>query len=1457
MTTKIVVLEQDTTGLAQDNYIQGEVHSPAPGALRIVIPKWGAFFVESLAVYDADTLALVDPIHYIIGDAWEKGQELSGKAVASSFLLKPTAPVDVEITYQAFGGPQSRNAELLVAWLNEHMTAAGASKSFKDLKDVPKEFEPAYHKHLLSHVFGMEYIVGSLDRLRSMLSGDRDNQLQADYETAKARVARMAASADVSVIAMINDFWSKWKDNVSLYALGIDLLKNYPALGAGGAYSAAPAFSVTNEQDERYVDIAGLGAFSKAMADRIVTGATGLGLDLAQEKEAQRGSFIGALVGEVFYLPAPEVARKLDYVNMAVYPKNWPNTHPMVVVKQMGHSGNYGGVFSAFNPVNGNQFIGLLANDTWKTPLVWQRVYHSDETTAIGEALKVHMDGKGAIHEETKEQLGLSRLENLPVVTEDTIVTGETARHMVTLDGLMAFVRVHQEAIKLARDSKGNVDYSDTMDKHRVIINAGACQTTHPPKDQFISSFCDGTDKYVRMSDGNGSYYDKLQENNSNDCGTSTYPPYGTKVSEFCEGTTLKTRYSDGKGNYFTETTTVYSEACGFSKPLALGTVISVFCSGVNQVTRYADGKGASYDLPTQINTYLCGGTIYPSAGGTGGTGGTTAPTVKTLKVASTHTKISKNTTEILSFAVTGLVPNGQYSFDLIVKSPSFASGAEITIYSASFIANASGAYLWEQTRLDDGVTQPRGEYQTWVTIEAANLTSNKIVRTLIADTVAQTPDNPNNAGGGQAGSGGTSTTPPKDVNGDDYGHAGQPWPPVPAYNPAIYFSSDKGTLFVGTNETLRAELRNFYANRSYTLEFWFSHPEVNSGAPMKTLDVQVQTNEMGVAIYSLSQYDDGIVPRGMTQNWIEVKADAATVKSNIVDRQFAAGSDTQSPWRLLKCTTSHATVYINTSYTHAVVLTGGTPNTKYTLEIRRSQYSGLTSESNILINSAVVTTDGTGAARLDYTSTYDGVTPTAKSYQFYARLAGIEQMSTISDVTFVAKPAVQSDRARIAFSSTHSVLRKGVTETLTATLTNFPVNTTVQVEFWNQGASLNNGQDYRSYTGSVRTGSDGTGTLSVTAFDDGTTVPRGDYSCWVVAVEPNSTSNRISRTFMLEIGTLPGNNSNVQVNYSSSHSTITPGVRETHSLVVTGLTPGSNNEAKFFIASPALNNGMTPLMVLSVQLSANSAGRGEYSFVNTDDGVTSPRGTYTCWVECAGAKSPNITRVFTGTPPPSVPYNPKIVYSKSNLTLSVGTTDNNGVNLTGMKANTSYAVDVYMQGPNAFGGQAYRTIQIQIITDANGAGSWTQNGTDTGVIPRGTYSLWAEIPSLNLTSNVLTGTWMGTPAPTEPPFNPSVRYYTDRSYLTVGTPENHTIVITGMRARTTYSVTLWAQSPVLWGGAASAMKTVSITTDANGWGQYGFSNSDDGLAPRGSYANWAVIDGLNVSSSVFTRVFA
>ena len=102
----------------------------------------------------------------------------------------------------------------------------------------------------------------------------------------------------------------------------------------------------------------------------------------------------------------------------------------------------------------------------------------------------------------------------------------------------------------------------------------------------------------------------------------------------------------------------------------------------------------------------------------------------------------------------------------------------------------------------------------------------------------------------------------------------------------------------------------------------------------------------------------------------------------------------------------------------------------------------------------------------------------------------------------------------RMTFSSTHSTISMGTTETLTVTLSGFTPNSTVNIKGHNVSAALNNGQDYITVNENVTVNSSGSYVWTVRPTDDGA-VPRGSYRCWFTVDSLNVTSNTITRVFI------------------------------------------------------------------------------------------------------------------------------------------------------------------------------------------------------------------------------------------------------------------------------------------------------------------------------------------------------
>lgn len=85
-----------------------------------------------------------------------------------------------------------------------------------------------------------------------------------------------------------------------------------------------------------------------------------------------------------------------------------------------------------------------------------------------------------------------------------------------------------------------------------------------PEAGELVSTFCVGTTKMGRYTDGAGGTYEQVIETNSVECGYISYPEAGTLITTFCAGTTLMGRYADGHGGTYDQVIQEKSYECGY-----------------------------------------------------------------------------------------------------------------------------------------------------------------------------------------------------------------------------------------------------------------------------------------------------------------------------------------------------------------------------------------------------------------------------------------------------------------------------------------------------------------------------------------------------------------------------------------------------------------------------------------------------------------------------------------------------------------------------------------------------------------------------------------------------------------------------------------------------------------------------------------------------------------------------
>ena len=118
MSTPIAVLDLDLTGLNPANRINNEPQVLAGGTVRLLIPAFGSFYTTGLVIKDADTNTPLTDNQYQLMDFNQEAVLDAGKEIYDSIVVTdPTVSNNVTVTYQALGGPYSRNRKDFCPWI--------------------------------------------------------------------------------------------------------------------------------------------------------------------------------------------------------------------------------------------------------------------------------------------------------------------------------------------------------------------------------------------------------------------------------------------------------------------------------------------------------------------------------------------------------------------------------------------------------------------------------------------------------------------------------------------------------------------------------------------------------------------------------------------------------------------------------------------------------------------------------------------------------------------------------------------------------------------------------------------------------------------------------------------------------------------------------------------------------------------------------------------------------------------------------------------------------------------------------------------------------------------------------------------------------------------------------------------------------------------------------------------
>ena len=174
MTPMVIRYPLDETGTRPDNLVLNEPHELGSRQVRCIALHYGAFFTESLRVRDAATGQLLNSTQYYPAELYAVPTALYGKEICAIIVITdPTVSSNVLVDYQVLGGYYGASTQAIIQQL-DNLNLDDRPVSWPNIIDKPSEFPPTWHYHDAGDIFGFEFVVQALDRIRdAILMGDQ------------------------------------------------------------------------------------------------------------------------------------------------------------------------------------------------------------------------------------------------------------------------------------------------------------------------------------------------------------------------------------------------------------------------------------------------------------------------------------------------------------------------------------------------------------------------------------------------------------------------------------------------------------------------------------------------------------------------------------------------------------------------------------------------------------------------------------------------------------------------------------------------------------------------------------------------------------------------------------------------------------------------------------------------------------------------------------------------------------------------------------------------------------------------------------------------------------------------------------------------------------------------------------------------------------------------------------
>lgn len=174
MTPIVIRYPYDITGVNPNNLVSGEKVTTPTRRIRAIAPQYGPFYSDSVKVRDiTNNRDLVRDVDFVTDQLYQVPTEKAAKTVESIILIVNQAVSNnLEITYQSVGGEYSYSVQAILDQI-ENLDLDNRPVEWGNIINRPDRFVPTPHLHDFGDVYGLEYLVNAVYRVRdAILLGD-------------------------------------------------------------------------------------------------------------------------------------------------------------------------------------------------------------------------------------------------------------------------------------------------------------------------------------------------------------------------------------------------------------------------------------------------------------------------------------------------------------------------------------------------------------------------------------------------------------------------------------------------------------------------------------------------------------------------------------------------------------------------------------------------------------------------------------------------------------------------------------------------------------------------------------------------------------------------------------------------------------------------------------------------------------------------------------------------------------------------------------------------------------------------------------------------------------------------------------------------------------------------------------------------------------------------------------